>query len=413
MDTLCTHVRRQLHRATTEKFDVDCEMMGSPPCNYLFLTPKGLDIDLRLFSRDIMRKALPILMNILERERRGWFLHFRERLIADLRDKKMTDFEIEERVNEAVMQEYLQRVYSSILNHTDLAQLGIQQLLVQQAQSVVIMHKAVEKVKKDIKRTRVEYQRLLINDYPVLSKIKPWLDVKLETAESTKVSRSIWSAHEEALKMSQKHNLQQTAYFLSRDLAFMREREPVLRKELRKVTAPTRSFQWGCRLWTPNSWTVRRNFQGYSEVIQTVICQQATSIVTPRSDPSQPIFLVEKEITRTNSTRWPFWRLINLMQRIWCYTWNMMYLLGFVVPWDSPLGFRALFCIKPFMPELELSQVNGSLFPKKTSITQTLTSRCIELWRHISKARTRFETEPDTGKLTCSVVFTVNFWKTL
>ena len=41
------------------------------------------------------------------------------------------------------MREYLQRVYSSILNNTDLAELGenIPQLLVQQAQSVVIMHK--------------------------------------------------------------------------------------------------------------------------------------------------------------------------------------------------------------------------------------------------------------------------------
>lgn len=230
---MCAHVRRQLHRATTEKFDVDCEMMASP-IPYLFLTPKGLEIDLRLFSRDIMHKALPILVNILERERRGWFLHFRERLIADLRDKKMTDTEIEERVNEAVMQEYLQRVYSSILNHSDLSQLGIQQLLVQQAQSVVIMHRAIEKVKKDIKYERSEYQRLLANDYPVLSKVKPWLDSKLGATESSKAAKSVWLAYEEALKMSQKHNLQQSAYFLQRDMQFMKEREPVLRQELLK-----------------------------------------------------------------------------------------------------------------------------------------------------------------------------------
>ncbi len=73
------------------------------------------------------------------------------------------------------------------------------------------------------------------------------------------------------------------------------------------------------------------------------------------------------------------------------------FLLGFVVPWDSPLSFRALFCVKPFMPDLELSQVNGTLFPRKTSITETLASRLIALWRHISKSRTHFETEPDTG----------------
>lgn len=238
-----------------------------------------------------------------------------------------------------------------------------------------------------------------MNDYPVLSKISPWLRSQLRQAETSKISKYTWSAHEKAIKMCAKHNLQQTAYFLSRDLAFMKEREPVLLKELRNAKTPTRSFQWSSRIWSPKSWIIRRNFQGQSEVISTVLCQQATSIVTPRSDPSQPVFLIEKEMIRTTSTRWPLWRLLNLLQRIWCWTWNMMFLLGYVVPWDSPIGVRALLCVKPFMPDLELSQVNGTLFPRKTSITPTLASRLLELWRHISKARTHFETEPDTGNL--------------
>lgn len=77
-----------------EKFEVECDSTQAVP--YLFLTPKGQEIDLRLFSKDIMKKALPILIGILERETRGWFLHFRERLIAELREQKRTDVEIEE-----------------------------------------------------------------------------------------------------------------------------------------------------------------------------------------------------------------------------------------------------------------------------------------------------------------------------
>ena len=260
-----------------------------------------------------------------------------------------------------------------------------------------LFDRSVEKIQKELKRTRNENQQYLMNDYPVMSKVSPWLRAKLRAAESSKLTKSTWAAHEEAIKMCAKHNLQQSAYFLNRDLAFMKEREPVLMKELRNDKTPTRSFQWSCRIWSPKSWIIRRHFQGQSEIIPTVICQQATSIVTPRSDPSQPVFLIEKETIRTTSTRWPLWRLLNLMQRIWCWTWNMMFLFGFVVPWDSLLGLRALFCVKPFMPDLELSQVNGTLFPRKTSITPTLASRLIELWRHISKARTHFETEPDTG----------------
>lgn len=398
LDNLCSYVRKMLRRATMEKFDFNsCEV--SQPVPYLFLTPKGQEIDLRLFCRDIMRKALPILIGILERETRGWFLHFRERLIAELRAKKLTDKEIEDEVNEAVMKEYLQRVYTSILSNPKLAELGegIPQLLVQQAQSVVIMYKAVDKVQRDIKRSREDHEKCLSNDHSVLSRVAPWLRSKLRHAEESKLSKTAWSAHEEALKMCSKHNLHQTAYFLGRDLAFMKEREPVLLKELKNAKAPTRSFQWACRIWSPTSWIIRRNFQGQSDVIPTVISQQATSIVTPRSDPSQPVFLVEKEIVRTTSTRWPFWRLLNLMQRTWCWTWNMMFLLGILVPWCSPVSLRALFCVKPFMPDLELSQINGTLFPRKTSITQTMASRLIELWRHISKSRTHFETEPDTG----------------
>ncbi|XP_034663334.1 uncharacterized protein LOC117898215 isoform X2 [Drosophila subobscura] len=398
LDGLCSYVRKMLRRATMEKFDFNsCEV--SQPVPYLFLTPKGQEIDLRLFCRDIMRKTLPILIGILERETRGWFLHFRERLIAELRAKKLNDKEIEEEVNEAVMKEYLQRVYSSIVGNAKLAELGtgVPELLVQQAQSVVIMYKAVDKVQQDIKRTREDHQKCLSNDHSVLSRVAPWLRSKLRNAEENRLYKCAWSAHEEALKMCTQHQLHQTAYFLSRDLAFMKEREPVLLKELKNAKTPTRSFQWACRIWSPQSWIIRRNFQGQSDVIPTVISQHATSIVTPRSDPSQPVFLVEKEIIRTTSTRWPFWRLLNMLQRIWCWSWNMMFLLGILVPWCSPLGLRALCYVKPFMPDLELSQINGTLFPRKTSITQTMASRLIELWRHISKSRTHFETEPDTG----------------
>ncbi|XP_058455787.1 uncharacterized protein LOC131433056 isoform X1 [Malaya genurostris] len=397
LDALCSYVRHQLRRATMEKFDVNCQQ--AQPVPYLYVTPKGQDIDMRLFSKDIMRKALPILVGILEKETRGWFLHFRERLIAELRERKMTDAEIEEEVNDAVMKEYLQRVYTSILSNNDLADLGenIPQLLVQQAQSVVIMHKAVDKIQKELKKSRDEQRKMLQEEHPVLSRISPWLRAKLEAGEQTKISKITWGAHEEALKTAQKHNLHQSVYFLNRDLAFMKEREPVLLKELKNAKTPTRNFQWACRIWSPKSWIIRRSFQGHSEVIPTVITQQATSIVTPRSDPSQPVFLVEKELVRSTSTRWPMWRLLNLFQRTWTWTWNIMFLLGVIVPWCSPLGFRALFCVKPFMADLELSQVNGTLFPRKTSITQTMCSRLVELWRHISKARTHFETEPDTG----------------
>lgn len=63
------------------------------------------------------------------------------------------------------------------------------------------------------------------------------------------------------------------------------------------------------------------------------------------------------------------------------------------------MSVRSLFYSESFYPDLELSQVNGTLFPRKSSLTSTLLSRLNLLWRHISKSRTHFETKPDTGKL--------------
>lgn len=97
LELLCGFVRRQLRRATMEKFEVEREssQLLPVPVPFVFGTPGGAAVDLRLFCRDIIRKALPTLVAILERETRGWFLHFRERLILELRAQKKTDEEIE------------------------------------------------------------------------------------------------------------------------------------------------------------------------------------------------------------------------------------------------------------------------------------------------------------------------------
>lgn len=99
-------------------------------------------------------------------------------------------------------------------------------------------------------------------------------------------------------------------------------------KELRKVKTPTRSFHWLTQIWLPIHWIVKRSFQGNTEIIPTVLSSTPTSITTPRSDPSQPVFLVEKEIVRVTTTRWPLWRWINYCHRTWSWTWNAMFLFG-------------------------------------------------------------------------------------
>ncbi|KAJ8939048.1 hypothetical protein NQ318_007679 [Aromia moschata] len=74
LELLCSYIRKQLRRAATEKFEVAKECSQSPvSLPYNFLTPSGFELNLRLWDKGLMKKALPILVTILEKETRGGF----------------------------------------------------------------------------------------------------------------------------------------------------------------------------------------------------------------------------------------------------------------------------------------------------------------------------------------------------
>lgn len=57
-----------------------------------------------------------------------------------------------------------------------------------------------------------------------------------------------------------------------------------------------RSFQWRAQVWFPSNYVVRRTFQGESQVIPTVLAASPTCITTPRTDPTHPVYLLEKQV---------------------------------------------------------------------------------------------------------------------
>ncbi|KAG8185351.1 hypothetical protein JTE90_005478 [Oedothorax gibbosus] len=397
IDNLCQFVKHQIRKQTMEKYLFENEK--SPPLPYLFQTPKGHDIDLRLFNKEIIRKTLPIIASILEKESRGWFLPFREKVISDLKNKKISEEELERLANILILDEYLRRVFAAILSHPQIQELGpgIGSLLVEQAQAVILMHRAVENMHRRLKETLSQLKRCLEDLYPVLSRIQPWVEEKLKLAEADFILDHRWDAHEEALALCRQSRLEQTSYFLQRDLSFMREREPMLKQELSRDRNANRSFRWRTQIWSPHQWSVRKVCQGEGEVVPTVISRTSSSLAQPRSDPNQPVYLVERQRMHTTTTRSPFWRWINFCYRTYSWLLNAMFIFGIVIPWCSPVSLRALFCIRPFIPDLEINQIDGTLYPRKSSLTHTLCSRLLLLWRHISKSRTEFESRPDTG----------------
>nr|XP_049699608.1 uncharacterized protein LOC110378268 isoform X2 [Helicoverpa armigera] len=398
---LAAWVTRAMRRAAAEKTDAREPPRPAPPVPCLYTTPQRTQVDLRLYRRELVRRAASTLQALLEREARGWFLHFRERRAAQLASQKMPMKDIEEEVREAAMREYVSRVCAAVLASEPLAALGpdVPALLAAQLRASAIVTRAEEGVRRKLEASLATAEARICASHPILSRADAWRKEKLAAAALRLKNELRWMPMEDAAAAMQAHKLHQHRYFLLRDLAFLRDREPLLMKELRSAVSPTRSFTWARRIWRPARWVVTRHFRGRRERVPTVLSTRATSIVTPRSDPSQPVFLVSRDRARSTSTRWPAWRLLNLAHRAWCWCWNIMYVLGVLVPWCSPLSLRTLLCVKPFVPDYELSQVNGTLFPKRSSETQTMWSRLLTLWRYVSKERTRFETEPDTGLL--------------
>lgn len=392
LEQLCLFVRYQIKKQTFEKCHLGEERLPTVP--YVYKTPKGQLIDLRLYNTELLRSAMPLVGPILEKELRGWFPVFREALVAKLRAKKLSDSDIEKQAKVAVQDEYLRRVSEALVRDSDLEALapGFGKLLAEQAHAAVLIQRALDVVRDRTDHYVSQERERLQEEFPILSLIGPWLRSHLHEVQCQLEQEHCLEAHETALALCRERALGQAAYFVARDLSFLREQAPALAAELARLRAPTRTFLWHTHVWRPSRWQVRRVGGPTSDGGAGGPAGGDTLLLGDR-----PTYVAEKQSTRVTSTRLPLWRWGNFCHRTWSNTCNVMFLLGILIPWCSPLSLRSLVLPRPFMPDFEVNQEDGRLQPRKSSSTQTLCSRLHRLWRHISKSRTDFESQPDSG----------------
>ncbi|KAL4240910.1 hypothetical protein ACF0H5_001692 [Mactra antiquata] len=386
--------------------------MRPPPIPYIYQTPKGMDIDLRLFNRDLINNCLPVLSNILERESKGWYVNFRQKLIVSLKGQGLTNEQISKKVNEAVKEEYLERVYRSILNNAELESIehGIGSLLVSQAKSVIAMKKATSNLIDKMQHMKTQLLLHLKEKYPVKSRIKDWVNKQTSAFEREFIERHVWS--DEAINLCEDEDLYQAVYFLKRDYNFVTAREAILLKELSQVRIPNRVFTFSLRIWFPKNYDTIRCADDEEIIVQTVIDDTGKDLPTHRPNAITSVhYYLNKYVKHKTSTRYPMWRWYNYINRTWAWIWNSAFFFGVVVPWCSPLSYRALFSIKSFLPDKVISQVDGKLYPDQKSRTHTLVSRLSALWDSVRKSRQTFENLPDRGFLGKSLTRHFNrFW---
>ena len=84
-----------------------------------------------------------------------------------------------------MMDEYLRRVYSAILENKELQELGegVPRLLVEQAKTVVTMRRAVENVRESLHRALAEKEKDISKENPLLCGIEGWMKDQLDMAK--------------------------------------------------------------------------------------------------------------------------------------------------------------------------------------------------------------------------------------
>ena len=75
-----------------------------PPIPYLYHTPhapSSVDVDLRIWNKDLMSRAIPILTAITYKEPKGWYTQYRSRLVSELKALGFSDAEITVQVRDS------------------------------------------------------------------------------------------------------------------------------------------------------------------------------------------------------------------------------------------------------------------------------------------------------------------------
>lgn len=92
------------------------------------------------------------------------------------------------------------------------------------------LFRAEEGVRKKIEAGLAAAEARVRASHPILSRADSWRNEKLAAAARRLRDECRWTALEDAAAAMQAHKLHQHRYFLLRDLAFQRDREPLLMK---------------------------------------------------------------------------------------------------------------------------------------------------------------------------------------
>ncbi|CAF4188508.1 unnamed protein product, partial [Rotaria sp. Silwood2] len=394
------------------------------PYPHHFVTPNNIDIDLRVHNYDLQRKLTSIVSTLLNGNTpKNWFNTTKRRLINQYKHEQaelgLTKEEVAKQVQTQLNTEYAERAFETIENSDEIERLspGLGRLLVSHARSIIIMKSVVQKLTDDLEKHLKTTREQLIREHPIKSKIHRWIERKLFEERINYIHQHEWDAHQLSIDQCKTLGNQQAAYFIQRDFTFRKDHESILRLNLKSPVEPIRTIHCGRSIWFPKNWIVERTYPLPTERIPTLFAKHTYASDEEekrrrliQSDPDAQ-YNLRRKITYATTTRYPFWRWKLFALRTYCWLSNAIYTLCLVIPFASPVSFRALLSPKPFRPNYELNRNDLKLHEDPHSKTQTFVSRLVALWNHVRHSRQKFEQTPDRGFLGKNIQRMFNrFW---
>jgi hypothetical protein len=325
------------------------------PC--FFRTENNILIDLRLFDRNLMEKALPVvekIMHLNSEEDREWLKKLRKELIESFEHENLTNSEKSSKISIALYGNYLKHCFDKILTNNYLENLssGLSKLMVDHARATLIINEVSLTLSNTLSMRIDKYREELTRNHPIKSNISQWMDEKIAEEISLFEKSNLYIAHEQAIQRLQENELHQWAYFLSRELKFRQQEETKFKEKFESVKRPTHTFSFTRNIWLPKNYIIHKHSsEGFIQMKPVLI---EKSFLTNINGP----YTLRKSVKYTNTTRYPFWRWGNAILRGFTSLSNAIFLFGIVIPFCSSISYSTIWKVNPLYPDLDVNQDN-------------------------------------------------------
>ncbi|CAH8579427.1 unnamed protein product [Schistosoma turkestanicum] len=212
------------------------ETPDSIPLPYRFLTPTRVSVDLRLHDPVLLERCLHVIGDLDNSVRGDWFQDFQEYSVSHFRDEKKSVSEVKRLVLLNGMKQYATRLFDAIRQSEQLHQIspGIAEPLIQEAKFKIILMEAKELFMQNWLSYCQLYERNLKLNNPILFNIPKWRSKQWYYAKAEYLQAHKLDIHEYVLSNCISNGLESYAFLIGRDLAFLKDRECLLRDQIFK-----------------------------------------------------------------------------------------------------------------------------------------------------------------------------------